>query len=124
MKTINPLFISVFVNDRDITCALNFDYKEAESTMIGMLQNNFNVRTDDALIYVSQHPGEAKPIFSYRSYLNDEAKPDLPVGKENKHVKVFFDCPRCPSTSGKLKADEDNDIVMVCNECKHPVLVN
>lgn len=124
MKTINHLYISVFVTDRDVTCALNFDYEEAETTMIRMLQHKFDVQTDDALIFVCEHPGEAQPIFSYRAYLNDEDKIELPVGKENKHVKIFFDCPKCPSTAGTLKTDEDGDIVMTCNKCNHPVLVN
>lgn len=124
MKTINPLYISVFVSEDDLTCALNFDYKEAENTMISMLTNTFNVQSDDALIYVCEQPGEAKPVFSYRAYLNDEEKQELPVGKENRHVKIFFECPKCPSTNGRLKVDEDGDILMLCKECNHPVPVN
>lgn len=123
MKTINALFTSVIVKHDSITAALHFDYDEAEKTMLHILPGNFNPRTDDALIFTNTVPGEGTPVFNYRAYLNDEEKPQRPTGKENRNVKIFFECPKCPSTSGSLKADEEGDIVMVCKECSTPVFV-
>lgn len=122
MKTINAIFTSVIVKE-EITTAMHFDYEEAKDTMLRILHNNFNVQTDDAIIYMSEHPGEAVPIFNYRAFLNNEEQAELPAGKYNENVKVFFECPRCSSTDGEMRADEDGDIIMKCKECSTPVFV-
>lgn len=124
MKTINAFYISVIVKENVITAAAHFNYMEAVETMISMLSLDFNIKTDDAIIYEFTKPGEGTPVFNFRAYLNDEEKPERPTGKENRYVKIFFQCPECLCNEGKLKADEDGDIVMECKRCSSTQLVH
>jgi Zn finger protein HypA/HybF involved in hydrogenase expression len=124
MKTINALFISSIIREDSVTTAVHFDYEEARETMIHMLDIRFDLQNDDGLIFEARKEGEATPIFSYRAYLNGENEPEREVEKENKAVKIFFNCPKCHSTEGKLKVDEDSDLVMECIHCNKPTLVN
>ncbi|MFJ7308849.1 hypothetical protein [Peribacillus frigoritolerans] len=59
---------SVIIKQDAVTTALAFDYDKAKETLIRVLQGNFNIQTDDASIYMSEKPGEAMPVFSYRAF--------------------------------------------------------
>lgn len=91
--------------------------------MIQMLDKQFDMQKDEGLIFEARSEGEAITIFNYRAYLNGEEQPKRDVEKENKHVKLFFHCPTCRSTAGKLKPDDDGDIIMICDNCDRHTLV-
>ena len=108
-----------------LVVAADLDYRDAKNNLILMSGPAFNLSEDDAMIFELDGLGEGKPVFNYRAYLNQEEQPEPVNGKENKHFKYFFQCPnpKCISTEGNLKADEDGDIIIVCKTCNEPTFV-
>ena len=118
MKTNNSIYCSVFVN-KQVSLAAELNYQDAKNNMILMCGPHFDTNEDDAIIFEMNGLGEAKPIFNYRAFLNNEEQPEPIPGKENPHFKYIFQCPKCLSSEGKLKVDEDGDIIIECCECSH-----
>lgn len=124
MQTTNPLYTSIIVTEKEIISALHFDYEEAKQSMKSIFKGQFNPLTDDGLIFENTKAGEGKPVFSYRAFLNGEKEPTIHHAKENKHVKIYFECPKCKGTKGKLKPDEDQDLFMICSNCNTSIYVS
>ena len=116
MKTANPLFTLVFVRENEVATALEFNYDTAKDIMVNTFSlTGFNLNTDEGLIFVNDGSGRGEPIYNYRAqHLNQEPEIYEPPVKENRAVKVLFNCPKCGSKDGKLFTDEDGDILIIC----------
>lgn len=84
MDMTKPLYASVFIRDT-ITVAVSTDYSDAKETMINLLQDNFNPKTDDALIFKHEGEGEGEAVFNYRAYLNGEEQPEPASDKQTEN---------------------------------------
>lgn len=125
MKTSNSLFTTVIVKPEEITVANHFDYEEAKEILVKTLAHNFHLEKDEGLIFKNDGTGEANVVFNYRAYLSGETEIVASEGKQNRHIKVFFECPNCRGSRYKLVGDEDGDVIAYCqsSSCDGSILV-
>lgn len=125
MKAENALFISVIIRNDAVSVTDSFNFSEAKENMINMLNIYFNHRTDEGLIFKSEGEGKTDAIFNYRAYLNKEPDHYEQPQKENRNIKIFFECPKCHGHEFKIVPDEDGDLFANCKnkECNHYELI-